>query len=304
MIITAILAAAVSWCLFYGTLPPLPLGVLCVVLGAALGFLGRHDHGGGVLHIDAIAQRSRLSSVNASLKVIGSVTLLVICVAADSVSVGLTLTVLMALLTVGLGRLPLHSYLSLLALPAAFLLLSSLALLFSFSPSPIGVLNLRFLGGWLCVTAAAQAHTLMIVCKALGAVSCLYLLSLSTPLTELIAVLRRAHVPAVVVELMYLIYRYIFILLEMHRTMKDAAESRLGYTDFKTSLRTTGAVYGGLLGRSFRKAGTCFDAMESRCYDGEIRFLESSKPITALHGALACVLVTAISALAVLGSVL
>ncbi|NCB62900.1 MAG: cobalt ECF transporter T component CbiQ [Clostridia bacterium] len=304
MIITAILAALVLWCLFCGSLAPIPLGLICVLGSVLLGVLGRHDHSGGILHIDALAQRSRLSYVNPSLKTWGCIALLVICVVSDSVAVGLTLCVAMAVLTVGLGRLPLRDYLSLLALPAAFLLLSSLALLFSWSPAPAGVLNLPFFGGWLSVTAAAQARTVVVLCKSLGAVSCLYLLSLSTPLTELIAVLRRAHVPAVVVELMYLIYRYIFILLEMHRTMRDAAESRLGYAGLKCSLRTTGAVYGGLLARSFRKAGACFDAMESRCYDGEIRFLESSKPITALHGLAACILVTAISALAVFGSVL
>lgn len=304
MVLTAVLAALVLWCLFYGALAPLPLGLLCALGGVLLGVLGRHEHGGGVLHIDALARRSRLSSVNPALKTWGCIALLAVCVAADSVAVGLTLAVLMAVLNVGVGRLPLGGYLALLALPSAFLLLSSLALLFSFGPEPAGVLNLPLFDGWLSVTAAAQARTAVVLCKALGAVSCLYLLSLSTPLTELIAVLRRAHVPAVVVELMYLIYRYVFILLEMHRAMKDAAESRLGYTGLDTSLRTTGAVYGGLLARSFRKAGACFDAMESRCYDGEIRFLETPKPITALHGLAACGLLTAISALAVFGSVL
>lgn len=300
MLITAVLTATVVWCLFCGAVPQLPLGLLCAALGVFLGVLGRHGHG-GVLHIDALAQRSRLSSVNAALKTWGSVALLLVCVVSDCAAVGIALAVLMLMLTVLVGGLPLHDYLSMLALPAGFVLISGLALLFSFSPAPIGVLNLPLFGGYLTVTAAAQAQTALILCKSLGAVSCLYLLSLSTPLTELIAVLRRAHVPAVMVELMYLIYRYIFILLEMHRSMKDAAESRLGYTGLRVSLRTTGSVYANLLARSFRRAGACFDAMESRCYDGEIRFLETGKPVTVLHGAAACGLLATISALAVFG---
>ena len=93
--------------------------------------------------------------------------------------------------------------------------------------------------------------------------------------------LRRVHIPAIVVELAVLIYRYIFILLATFRDMKDSAASRLGYRGLKRSLRTTGLVYGGLLANSFRRAGSCFDAMESRCYTGQIAFLTEKKKVTA-----------------------
>ena len=287
MIVTAILTASVVWLLFYGTIAALPLGLICAASGVVLAALGHHSHE-GVLSIDIIASRSRLCGVNPTLKVWGCVLLLLFCVAADSVPVGVGLALAMLLLTVLAGGLPLHDYLALLALPAAFLLVSGLALLFSWEKAPAGIINLPLLGGWLSVTAAAQARTLLIMAKALGAVSCLYLLSLSTPMTDIINVLRRARVPAVVVELMYLIYRYIFILLNMHRTMRDAAERRLGYDSYRQGLRTTGQIYGNLLALSFRKAGACFDAMESRCYEGEIRFLEKAKPLRPLHILTAC----------------
>ena len=69
--------------------------------------------------------------------------------------------------------------------------------------------------------------------------------------------------------------------------MKDSAASRLGYRGLKRSLRTTGLVYGGLLANSFRRAGACFDAMESRCYTGQIAFLTPKKKVT---GKLICLL--------------
>ena len=286
MIITAILTALVSACLGWGRMPPGPLGLLSVGLGLVLGLLGRHEHG-GALSIDALAQRSSLGGVNAVLKFWGSLALLLLCVLSASALPGLALVLLMGVLTVRGGRVPLHDYLSLLALPAAFLLISALALLWSWGDSPAGVLNIPLFGGWLSVSPAAQARTALVICKALGAVSCLYLLSLSTPMAEIIAVLRRAHVPALAVELMYLIYRYIFILLDMHRTMHDAAQSRLGYDGFRLSVRTTGSSYANLLARSIKRAGACFDAMESRCYDGEIRFLEREKPVLPVHAAAA-----------------
>ncbi len=104
--------------------------------------------------------------------------------------------------------------------------------------------------------------------------------------------LRRARVPEVVGDLAVLIYRYIFILFATFRSMRDAAASRLGYAGPVRSLRTTGRVYGGLLAHSFRRAQACFDAMESRCYDGGIRFLTREKPVRAPH-ALVCGALTA-----------
>lgn len=64
-----------------------------------------------------------------------------------------------------------------------------------------------------------------LVLKALGAVSALYMMTLTTPLSEIIAVLRKAHVPKLIIELMNMIYRYIFIMIDTHSRMKNSAES-------------------------------------------------------------------------------
>lgn len=302
MIVTAILTMAVVWFLFYGTIPGLALGVLCAAAGGALTLLSRHHHS-GIVSIDIIAQRSRLNSVNPSLKTWGCFLLLILCVGGNSIPAGVALMLIMPVLTVTVGGLPLRDYLALLCIPAAFMLISGLALLFSYEAVPAGVVNLPFFRGFLSVSQASQAQTLLVMAKALGAVSCLYLLSLSTPMGDIIAVLRKARTPALVIELMYLIYRYIFILLDMHRTMCDAAESRLGYDSFKLSLRTTGKVYGNLLALSFQKANACFDAMESRCYDGEIRFMERKKPLRAFHVTIAAALLAVVTALIVFGRI-
>ena len=86
----------------------------------------------------------------------------------------------------------------------------------------------------------AQTAARLVMARALGAVGCLYFLSLSTPVPELLDALRRARVPEVVGDLAVLIYRYIFILFATFRSMRDAAASRLGYAGPVRSLRTTG----------------------------------------------------------------
>jgi energy-coupling factor transporter transmembrane protein EcfT len=46
-------------------------------------------------------------------------------------------------------------------------------------------------------------------------------------------VLRRAHIPRVVVEMSLLIYRYIFVFLEVSAKMNTAQKIRLGTSGFK-----------------------------------------------------------------------
>jgi ABC-type cobalt transport system, permease component CbiQ and related transporters len=136
-------------------------------------------------------------------------------------------------------------------------------------------------GVWLSVSVKSQAHTALIVSRAFGAVSCLCFLSLTTPMPDIIAVLRRIRCPSFIIDLMYLIYRYIFILLSLHHEMHDAAKSRLGFKDYRTSLHATGKIYANLLANSYQFASKNFDAMESRCYDTGIRFLERRISLTA-----------------------
>ena len=274
----AVLAGFVLFSLFVGTLPTAAVLALCVLAGGALAVFGHHSHG-GVLVIDVYARRSRYFAWSPALKTGGCVLLLVLCVASPSPWVPLALALIMAFLTVW-GGIRFYDYLALLSLPAAFLLLSGLALLWDYVPVMDGVAAIPLWNGWLVVTAAAQVRARLVMARALGAMSCLYFLSLSTTMPEILSVLRRAHVPSVMTELAVLIYRYLFVLLSAYETMQDAAASRLGYSTFARSIRTTGAVYGNLLAASFRRAGACFDAMESRCYDGEIRFLEREKPVT------------------------
>ena len=277
--IVAVLAGFVIFSLCAGTLPTAAAAALCVLVGGVLLLFGRHSHG-GVLVVDVYARRSRYFEWSPALKTAGCVLLLILCVASPSPWVPLTLALVLALLTVCGGGIHLHDYLALLSLPAAFLLLSALALLWDYAPVMDGVLAVHFWNGWLVVTAAAQARARLVIARALGAVSCLYFLSLSTTMPEILSALRQAHVPSVMTELAVLIYRYLFVLLSVCQSMKDAAASRLGYSGLARSIRTTGAVYGNLLAASFRRAGACFDAMESRCYNGELRFLEREKPVT------------------------
>ena len=245
---------------------------------------GKHGHA-RFCTIDAAAQASRLNRVNPSLKLWTALALTVLSVTARSPLVGIFLTAAALIIVVCLGGLRLREYVHFLALPVSFLLTGALVLLFEVTGERVEGLGSGFtmFGLWFFVTPETQARAALVTARALGAVSCLYLLSLTTPMPDLIAALRRARCPDVLIDLMYLVYRYIFTLTTMYHTMRDAAASRLGYADYRTSLRTAGNIYANLLGRGYRQANRNFDAMESRCFDTGIKFLENREKVTGLQ---------------------
>lgn len=231
--------------------------------------------------IDQYAYESKIKCWNAGVKIAFCVLLILVAIVWDKLLVSLIIIGLTAWITIGLGGLSIRKYLKMLRIPLVFLILGTIAIGVNIGPiSDItsGVVK----GDWyinihLCylfVTRTGFIRMLHIMLRALAAVSAMYTLSLSTPVYEIVGVLKKLHMPKIIIELMYLMYRYIFILVDTHRQMTIAAETRLGYRDYGTSFKTFGQINWNLLLISMKKASVYYDAMEARGYDGELGFLE------------------------------
>ena len=239
-----------------------------------------HKHGGSILSVDYYAYASHMRSWNATFKVIFSMLCLLLCLILNNIYVSIAVILIMGYMTVVIGGLELDHYISMLLIPIVFLLFGSAAIAVGFSWNPVGQYNLNVFG-WFYIycSQASLWKASCLIFKALGAVSALYMMTLTTPLSELIVVLRKAHIPKVIIELMNMIYRYIFIMLDTHSRMKNSAEARLGYVDFKTSCYSFGQVASNLLIVSLKRGTDYYNALESRCYNGDLQFLEEEKPI-------------------------
>ena len=238
----------------------------------------RHHHSHGVRSIDHLAYTSGMGGWNPAFKTVLALGTLVLCLAADRPAVSAAVILALAALQKGKGGLPLRDYCGLMRVPFAFLLLGGLAVACDLSFAPTGgwCVSLH----WFYISASADSvrFAAALELKSLGAVSALYLLALTTAACEFVGVLRRAHLPGLLAELMYLIYRFIFVLLDTHGRMREAAGVRLGWRDFRTSCRSFGGTAAGLLVVSLRKSRTYYDAMAARGYDGALCFLEEDKP--------------------------
>ncbi|MCL2632807.1 MAG: hypothetical protein FWD45_06990, partial [Coriobacteriia bacterium] len=184
-LITAALSFLFLFCLVYGRLPLPALIVISTGIAIALLINSRHEHN-EFISIDVVAQLSRLKRVNALLKIATLLLLMIICVASQTVWTGVFLCTVMLFLTVLIGGIKLHEYLQILALPVSFLLISGLVLLFEARPEPEGVISIAFFSQWLCISQAAQLFAGLVVARALGAISCLLTMGMSTTMPEII----------------------------------------------------------------------------------------------------------------------
>ncbi len=239
----------------------------------------QHTHFYKAAGIDYYACQSRIRHWNGCYKVCAAVWILILCLILDHpwVSAFVILTV-GAINLIGNG-VSFWEYLSLIKVPIAFLVMGCGAIAFGISPDPKGDWYIRLPWFFLYFTVEAFIQAAELFLKAMGAISVLYLMALSTPASEIVMVMRKMHMPKLLTELMYMMYRFIFILTEVHSNLKTAAISRLGDADFRTSCVTFGKIGANLLILSLKKANTYYDAMVSRGYDGEFFFWEEEKPV-------------------------
>ncbi len=241
-----------------------------------------HKHGEG-FSIDFYAYNSKIRHWNPTFKVLLSVIILILCIALDSPYVSVMVIIAMAYITIIKGELPVHEYLTIMTIPIAFILLGTFTIAIDFSKHPLGQYNLYLGLGYAFTSNVKLKEAVCLILKVFAAISALQMMALSTPSSEIIYVLRKAHVPKLIIELMNMIYRYIFILIDVYTKMKNSAESRQGYCDFKTSCGTFGNIASNMLITSLKKANSYYDAMEARCYDGDLLFFEEDKKVETIQ---------------------
>lgn len=228
--------------------------------------------------IDKLCYNSRLRYENASEKFAFAVITLCICVMSRSIAVACIVLAVTGILTVCKGGVPVLRYVKFLTAPLAFLLLSTIAIMFHISRIPLDLFAVPVAGWYITAGRESFMYAVQLILTALSAVSCLYFLSFTTPMPDILEVLRKLHCPRLMIELMLLIYRFIFVLSDVAAAIATSQDCRLGNKDYRTSLKSFGMLGSVLMIRAVSRSNKLYDAMEARCYDGTIRILSESRP--------------------------
>lgn len=228
--------------------------------------------------LDAYAYGNRWRTQNPIEKGLLTGLALAAALAARSPLSALVVFACMATLTVVGARIPLLAYLRLLCLPAGFLLAGVASLAVSFSGGDVALGSLPVLGLSVFLSTAGLTQATLVLARSLGAVAALYFLALTTPMTEIIGLLRRLRVPALLLELMVLAYRQIFVFQQIATEMRVAQSSRLGYTTIGNSFRSLAALAANLYVRAHHRSRLLHRSLVGRGYADELRWLELDYP--------------------------
>ena len=127
----------------------------------------------------------------------------------------------------------------------------------------------------LTITAPGLRTAALLVARAETAVTLALVLVLTTLWPQLLYALRALRVPAVLVAVLAMTYRYIFVLLRTADDMMEARRSRsIARTSPAIARQLAATSAGVLLGTAMHLSNEVHLAMISRGYRGEVRLLD------------------------------
>lgn len=228
-----------------------------------------------MMYIDKCAYTNKLVNVHPLEKLIFAICTMLVCLTAKSMIIPVITVILMAVISVFAARIPIKFYAKLMLIPLSFIILGVLSIAINIINNADTVLwSISIYGKQIGITGQSLDYSVRLLLKSFGTVSCLYFLSLTTPLIDIISILRKLKFPEIFLELMSLIYRLIFIFVRIAGKIHTSQASRLGYSSLKNQYRSLGQLISCLFIRSYKNVNDLFTSLESRCYTGKLNVLE------------------------------
>ena len=239
--------------------------------------------------IDRAAQLNRWRQRSLTEKSVLAVGMLVLAITLPPFPAAAMVAVIMTMAALLGARVPVGVWAACAVAPTGFLVVGAFSLLVQVDASGIAL------------APGGQVAAAKLVMRSFAGVSCLLFLALTTPTSDLIAGLRRLGVPSEITEIALLMYRFVFLLGDTAMAMDAAQAARLGHVGAGRRLRSLGLLIANLLPRAFERARRLEIGLAARGWDGEMRVLSVSAPVSIPGMAL---VVTALGAVASMGTIL
>ena len=222
--------------------------------------------------IDQFAYNNQIRKLDPVYKAGFSLTVIILSLLFVTPWISLSLMALSIALAVFWAKLPVKFVFRLLLAEGSFLAFGVLGVAISVNTIPHA--NAIALGPfWLTISSTSVFLAFKLLARALSCVAAMNFLSLTTPLIDLIDMSRRLHIPDILIDLMTLIYRFIFTLMDCLDRMILAQEVRLGFNGWRRSLHSTGQIGANLFIEAFRRSQKLETSLKGRCWDGSLRVL-------------------------------
>ena len=229
--------------------------------------------------LEDIAQENGLREVNTYTKLAAGLGGILLCLLSTSFAAPLFIAVALSLALLTIARIDAKTYLKIFVGPAIFALFSVIVIIlisgggeifWRWQPLP-----------WLSLSITRESinEGLFVFSRFLGGMSSLVFLALTTPMTDLFTVMRRARFPAEVLDLAMIIYRTIFLIMSHLVLVYRAQVMRLGYRSIRESVHSYATLCGAVFIASWESGEDLIRAMEARCYDGKFAALGEGGPV-------------------------
>ncbi len=250
--------------------------------------------------IDKYAYKSKLTHINTFQKALFAGIPMLICLVASLNIVNIVTIAFMVCATLLLSGVSAKEYLKLILIPLVFLVLGVIPVIFQTVGSEPVLFGFNIFSVQIGVTSTSANFGLALFLKAYATVSCLYFFILTTPMASVFNLLKKLRIPSIILELMELIYRFIFIILEQAVKIHQAQSSRLGYSTIKNSIKSVGELAGNLFVLSIRRVTNINNGFESRNFSTDYAYI-AVKEKNSKGMVFAIIGITAVLIVAILG---
>lgn len=231
-----------------------------------------------MIKIDQLAYESKLRFISPNWKFCFSICSIFTINFANSITSSIIGLLIASYLTLKKGQCPFFEYLKWMQIPLFFLILSVLPIIFEFHKNSSNfIFCFPFFNYFLGFTLDTFEKGIHIFFKTLSGISFLYFIIFNTPLWDLVITFKKWHLPNFLIELMLLIYHFIFIMIDKSIALKNAQNSRLGHINFKISIKSMALLFSSVFILSLKRVDFLYNAMESRGYNGEFNFHPTSE---------------------------
>jgi cobalt/nickel transport system permease protein len=229
--------------------------------------------------IDSLAYTNRLRNVPPEHKLLFAMMLFSLSWVA-SVPIQLLISFWIAVWIIGYGGIPAAVYLKLQTIPFGFWLTSVPALVFGGVRLPnLGFIQADIRWGFtvgqvfLYISNQGLEQVSTLLTRSMALTACMYFILLTVPFVEIVRILQNLGCPHLITELLTLMYRFIFLLTETASELLIAQQARVGYSTWKTGIRSAAIIVSQLLGRTLENYRQISLGLTSRGFMGEFRVL-------------------------------
>jgi cobalt/nickel transport system permease protein len=232
--------------------------------------------------LDHHTTHNELTESNIYSKVIFALLAIILNLMSGSPIVPFCIFLLCTFLIVFIAKIPFKFYMTFMAIPLGFAILSGIFLAFLGTGEQVWSLGIFGLG----LTAGGINQAVLVFFRVLGGVAALGFLILTTPMNRIFAIFHDLHVPSVITDLAILMYRYIFLFLDVTATMYNSQRTRLGYHSYMSWMKCLASLAGMVFIRTWEQGEISYKALASRGYNGQLNMLregDSVKDVPLKH---------------------